>query len=235
MVTSIADDLREWSINVLEVPNEHLDGLPACPYAKKAWQDDKVKIVETKNIYKETLRQCNEFEDNAYDLTICASFTIPNMQEFSTWCEERNSLLAKQDLHIMGFHPEFGAEEAELDFLYEHSWESSVKDEYCMVFIQSLSQVDDASLKLEKLDYYKVYPEDEYQELVINRRTKRNGNETQSYEKENDARRSSQEASSNKDDAGRSNEKASSNKDDARRNEKASSKNARRRTKKEVA
>jgi len=221
MVTSIADDLREWSMNVLEVPNEHLDGLPACPYAKKAWQDDKVKIVETKNIYKETLRQCNEFADNTYDLTICASFTIPNMQEFSTWCEQRNSILAKQDLHIMGFHPEFGAEEAELDFLYEHSWESSVKDEYCMVFIQLLSQVDDASLKLEKLDYYKVYPEDEYQELVINRRTKRNGNETKSNgQKENDARRSSQEASSSK--------------DDARRNEKASSKNARRRTKKEV-
>ena len=220
MATSIADDLREWSMNVLEVPNPHLDGLPACPYAKKAWQDNKVKIVETKNIYKETLRQCNEFADNAYDLTICASFTIPNMQEFSTWCEQRNNLLAKQDLHIMGFHPEFGAEEAELDFLYEHSWESSVKDEYCMVFIQSLSQVDDASLKLEKLDYYKVYPEDEYRELVINRRTKRNGNETtRDGKKENDAGRSSKEASS---------------KDDARRNEKASSKNARRRTKKEV-
>ena len=194
MATSIADDLREWSMNVLEVPNEHLDGLPACPYAKKAWQDNKVKIVETKNIYKETLRQCSEFTDNAYDITICASFTIPNMQEFSTWCEQRNNLLAKQDLHIMGFHPEFGAEEAELDFLYEHSWESSVKDEYCMVFIQSLSQVDDASLKLEKLDYYKVYPEDEYQELVINRRTKRNGNETTSNgQKENDAGRSSKE------------------------------------------
>ena len=220
MATSIADDLREWSMNVLEVPNPHLDGLPACPYAKKAWQDNKVKIVETKNIYKETLRQCSEFTDNAYDITICASFTIPNMQEFSTWCEQRNNLLAKQDLHIMGFHPEFGAEEAELDFLYEHSWDSSVKDEYCMVFIQSLSQVDDASLKLEKLDYYKVYPEDEYQELVINRRTKRNGNETKSYEKENDAGRSSKEASSSK--------------NDARRNEKASSKNARRRTKKEV-
>jgi len=202
MVTSIADDLREWSMNVLEVPNEHLDGLPACPYAKKAWQDNKVKIVETKNIYKETLRQCTEFTDNRYEVVVCASFTIPNMQEFSTWCEERNNLLAKQDLHIMGFHPEFGAEEAELDFLYEHSWESSVKDEYCMVFIQSLSQVDDASLKLEKLDYYKVYPEDEYQELVINRRTKRNGNETTSNEKENDAGRSSQEVSS-KDDARR--------------------------------
>ena len=76
MVTSIADDLREWSMNVLEVPNPHLDGLPACPYAKKAWQDNKVKIVETKNIYKETLRQCSEFTDNAYDITICASFTI---------------------------------------------------------------------------------------------------------------------------------------------------------------
>ena len=50
-------------------------------------------------------------------------------------------------------------------------------------------------------------------------RYKRNGNETTSNEKENDAGRRNKEANS---------------KDDARRNEKASSKNAGRRSKKEV-
>ena len=50
----------------------------------------------------------------------------------------------------MGFHPDYGAEDADLDFLYEHEWESALEDEYAMMFIQSLSKVDDASLRLEK-------------------------------------------------------------------------------------
>ena len=207
MVTTIAEDLRSWSKHVLEVPNDYLNGLPACPYAKKAWQDNKVKIVETKNIYKETLRQCLEFKDNQHEVVICASFNIPDIEDFQSWCDKRNDLLAKDDLHIMGFHPEYGAEEADLDFLYEHSWESSVRNEYCMIFIQSLSQVDDASQKLEKLEYYKVYPEEEYQELVVKRREKRHGNETKSNgQKEDDARwRNDDSQKASKDDARRSN------------------------------
>jgi hypothetical protein len=74
----------------------------------------------------------------------------------------------------MGFHPEYGAEEADLDFLYDHDWASSIEEEYAMMFIQSLSQVDDASLKLEKLGYYNVYPKEEYEALVLERRQRRN-------------------------------------------------------------
>ena len=42
MVASIEADLRDWSQTVLEVPNESLNGLPACPYAKEAWKQNKV-------------------------------------------------------------------------------------------------------------------------------------------------------------------------------------------------
>ena len=42
-----------------------------------------------------------------------------------------------------------------------------------MLFIQSLSKVDDASLRLEKLGYYDVYPKDEYEALVLDRRKRR--------------------------------------------------------------
>jgi hypothetical protein len=34
--------------------------------------------------------------------------------------------------------------------------------------------VDDASLKLEKLGYYNVYPKEEYEALVLERRQRRN-------------------------------------------------------------
>ena len=73
----------------------------------------------------------------------------------------------------MGFHPDYGAEDADLDFLYDHEWESAIEKEYAMMFIQSLSKVDDASLKLEKLGYYNVYPSEEYKTLVVDRRKRR--------------------------------------------------------------
>ena len=73
----------------------------------------------------------------------------------------------------MGFHPEYGAEDADLDFLYDNDGESSVEDEYAMLFIQSLSKVDEASLQLEKMGYYNVYPKEEYQTLVLDRRKRR--------------------------------------------------------------
>ena len=43
----IKNDVRKWSENFLEIPNKHLGGFPACPLAKKTWQDYKV-VVEVK-------------------------------------------------------------------------------------------------------------------------------------------------------------------------------------------
>ena len=70
----------------------------------------------------------------------------------------------------MGFHPGYDAEDAELDFLSDNDWVGSIDEDYCMIFIQDLQTVVRASDKLEKLGYYKVYPESEYQELVVERK-----------------------------------------------------------------
>ena len=43
----IKNDVRKWSEHFLEIPNKHLGGFPACPFAKKTWKDDKV-VVEVK-------------------------------------------------------------------------------------------------------------------------------------------------------------------------------------------
>ena len=38
----IKKDVRKWSEHFLEIPNKHLGGFPACPFAKKTWKDNKV-------------------------------------------------------------------------------------------------------------------------------------------------------------------------------------------------
>ena len=57
--TEIIEDVRIWSKHFLEVPNLHLGGVPACPFAKKAWLDKKVWVaVKTKNsTYKKELNR----------------------------------------------------------------------------------------------------------------------------------------------------------------------------------
>ena len=170
----IKADLRSWSQEVLEVANPALNGLPACPYAREAWKKNKVDVVETDHIGIETIAQANKFEDNDYELVVIASYKFPTPYQFTEFIGFLNNTYSWCDLHIMGFHPEYGAEEAELDFLYDHDWASSIDEDYAMMFIQSLSQVDDASLKLEKLGYYDVYPHEEYEALVLERRQRRN-------------------------------------------------------------
>ena len=170
----IKDDLRSWSREVLEVANPALNGLPACPYAQETWKQNKVDVIETNHIGIETIAQANKFHNNQYDLVVVASFSFPTPYQFTEFIGFLNDTYTHRDIYIMGFHPEYGAEEADLDFLYEHDWTSSIDEEYAMLFIQSLSQVDDASLKLEKLGYYSVYPEEEYKALVLERRQRRN-------------------------------------------------------------
>ena len=53
----IIKDLRNWSLHFLEVRNEHLGGMPACPFAKNTWKQKKVRIeIKPKKLwYKKTL------------------------------------------------------------------------------------------------------------------------------------------------------------------------------------
>lgn len=180
---SIKKDLISWSEQVLEVPNDCLKGLPACPYAKEAWKKDKVEVVETDDVFEDTLSWIDLFENADKDVIIIASYYIPDIEVFEGFIEELNENMGEMvDLHFMGFHPEFGAEDKDLEFLTDNEWQSELDYEYCLVFIQSLTKVVKASDQLEKLGYYEAYPEDEYQALVLNRKRKlKNG-----YEEETD-------------------------------------------------
>lgn len=180
----IEQDIRNWSKHVLEIPNPYLpNNLPACPYAKRAWADNKVRVIETDTIMSAVTKEIREFHDHDFDLTIVASYKLPPAEMFWEITEILNDIHAADDIHVMVFHPDYGAEEADLDFLYDHEWESGIERDYCMAFIQRLSQVDEASRHLEKLGYYEAFSEKDYQNLVTDRRRRLpNGHETKGNE-----------------------------------------------------
>jgi hypothetical protein len=77
--------------------------------------------------------------------------------------------VAGMDMHLMVFHPEYDAVDAGLDFLVDDGITSD-ELEYCMVFVQRLSPLDDAALSLEKSGYYENFPDNVYESLVLDRR-----------------------------------------------------------------
>jgi hypothetical protein len=192
VATAIEQDLRSWSREVLELPSKHLKGIPPCPYARKAWREDRVLVVESDDFEADVIRHCRDFYGFNKDLIIVSTYAIPDIDDFSAFIVELNEKYAS--LHCMQFHPDYGAEEAELDFLSDNDWESAAPQEYCMVFIQDLRLVVTASDRLEALGYYAAYPHDEYETLVVNRKRRlTHGNETSRNEErsqeKNDARR----------------------------------------------
>ena len=54
----IKKDVRKWSEEFLEIPNKHLGGFPACPFAKKTWNNHKV-VIETKRKFKQYKSELN--------------------------------------------------------------------------------------------------------------------------------------------------------------------------------
>ena len=172
----IEADIRKWSHEFLEVPNEKLNGLPPCPYAKQAWLDNKVTFSINTGL-EGLVKEIVDFDCHNYDIVIWASHLLPHVEYLDGFCDGINEALslAGHDMHLMVFHPDYDAKEAGLDFLVD----DGVTDKnlsYCMVFVQKLSLLDDAAMSLAKSGYYKHFPDDIYQTLVIDRRRLRNGN-----------------------------------------------------------
>ena len=168
-------DIRKWSHDFLEIPNVKLNGLPPCPYARKAWAENKVTF--SINTGLEGLREAiEEFDTHDYDIVVWASEELPDMNYLDGYCDGINEALsiAGKDMHLMVFHPDFDASDAGRDFLEDNDVTSN-ELEYCMVFIQLLSVLDEAALSLEKSGYYKHFPEEVFESLVLERRRLRNG------------------------------------------------------------
>jgi len=169
-------DIKRWSHDFLEVPSKMLNGLPPCPYARQAWLKDQVKFSINTGL-EGLAKEVANFDNHKYDIVIWASEELPDMEYLDGWCDGVNEAMsiAGHDMHLMVFHPDYDAVEAGLDFLVEDD-AASDELEYCMVFVQRLSLLDDASLSLEKSGYYQHFPKDTYESLVVDRRRLRNGN-----------------------------------------------------------
>ena len=157
----IVQEIQAWSAWALEKPNPFYNDLPACPYAKRAWQDGRVSVI-----FKYGGNQClfnvlTEF-NTAFDLVMIVDRnTRQTSEQFHDYLDGLNDAISRgifgdRDLWVMGFHPDDDAN----DFIDDGTFEPHVNTPYALIFVQRLTKVQEAADKLKEMGYYDAYLEE---------------------------------------------------------------------------
>ena len=86
----VESDIRNWSNNFLEIPSVKLNGLPPCPYAKKAWAENKVDF--SINTHLDGLMDViKNFDTHDYDIVIWAEEDPYEMEYLDGFCDGVNA------------------------------------------------------------------------------------------------------------------------------------------------
>jgi hypothetical protein len=146
--------IEEWIHTDLSVVDKDA-GFAPCPFAKKALHDGKLRVVEcldTEDLWLTIATQCKNFSDK-HSVVICLEEEAEQpYDQVEAACVAMNNWFAvnKIDLWLLAFQTNF-----------------------TMVFIQKLSELDEASKKLEKMGYYENYTKEDFISLILARRRKR--------------------------------------------------------------
>jgi hypothetical protein len=164
----LMNELRQWSRTVLEKPQEKFNNLPACPHAKKTWDNNKVNVVISEcEMWSDLMDYIINFDDT-YDVIIYCGDNYENItaDEVDTRINLLNKQVNRLNLYVMGSHPdteiEFATEQSEFMALFE--------DDYYQIFVQRLDVLIKASDNIIKKGYYKNYSNQQYQSQILNRK-----------------------------------------------------------------
>ena len=174
----IHEEIRLWSKHYLEVRNKHLNGLPACPFARKSWAQNKVDIQirntdqgYTRDLHKH-VKMLN-FDKKELLIFCDTNFKQYSLNKFQSIIDNFNGRYNKKDIYFMGFHPYNPPNKEEQEFLLDPTGDASdlpeSKIEFSMMLIQKFSQLYEASDRLHRMGYYDEWPTDYYHEVVSSR------------------------------------------------------------------
>ena len=174
----IHEEIRLWSKHYLEVRNKHLNGLPACPFARKSWAQNKVDIQirnmdqgYTRDLHKHVKKL--DFDKKELLIFCDVNYKQYSLNKFQSIIDNFNGRYNKKNIYFMGFHPYNPPNKEEQEFLLDPTGNMSdlpeSKIEFSMMLIQKFSQLYEASDRLHRMGYYDEWPTDYYHEVVSSR------------------------------------------------------------------
>lgn len=158
----ICEEIEEWSHKVLEVSSREFNGLPPCPYAKRAWAKDKVRQSIISDLDECDTIKSNCPDDDSVDVVAWTGHGKVSVNEFDDWLDHQNE--NHNGIWIIGFHPEHPVDESLEEF------EGNGSPDYGLILIQSLKHLSESSEAIFKKGYYNNYSKQDIEH--INKRNK---------------------------------------------------------------
>ena len=162
MSSDYLQEIKAWSKHALEKPTKYFNGLPPCPFAEKAWKDNRVDFVVKDTDNKQVLyTTVSQFPNDLDIVLIIDKKYEQEAQKFHEYLDSMNVAISQgmfidKDIWVMGFHPEDEASE----YVDDKDFCNLVEEEYAIIFVQRLTKLHESADKLKKRGYYKTYSKD---------------------------------------------------------------------------
>ncbi len=166
--TLLMEEIRQWSLNVIENPMEDFNDLPACPFAKNSWDQNRVKVlVGEGGLWTDLIDYIKNFDDS-YDVVVyCATdYDEISAEDVAERIDILNKEAVKKDLWVMGSHPDTVIDHAATQVNFNPLFD----DDYYQIFVQRLGILVKASNSILKKGYYKNYNTKDFHSLITKRK-----------------------------------------------------------------
>ena len=154
-------NLNVWISKTLSIPHKTFNNLPPCPYAKKAWMEDKVEVCAFDSwvdAYSTLLTREYDFSNTEVIIFAFPSEDITPFQ-LSSMLEKATATWGKDHIVVLEDHPDDleQVDEFKLNF-----------GKCCLLLIQLRSKLNEARSYLDSKQYYKNWTQ-EYKDSVQSR------------------------------------------------------------------
>lgn len=148
--------LKNWIEEVLSVPNDLLNSLPICPFARKAILENKVKFIRTQNYVLDISTLLQSWDDSVHALVfVCNDDVDPD--QFADDIKNLNKKFLVDNLVLLEDH-----------VLIEEPFHGIKfnNGKYNIVIAQRLHSINEASRSLERSGYYINWSDTLYNDVV---------------------------------------------------------------------
>lgn len=164
-------DIREWILSRLSNNLEEFNNMPACPFAKQALLDNKIKIIELKKVFEHIsmseyfLAELENFTyhwpDGLEVIVIGCDPSLITATELSNIAEKANdTFLDQRGYIVLEDHPN-EIEQVSGYVVNQGSW--------ALLLLQSKDKIKNARRILEHKGYYNNWDKNYYKEVVLDR------------------------------------------------------------------
>nr|SAQ71111.1 unknown [Aphanizomenon gracile NIVA-CYA 655] len=167
-IEQFRQNIEDWMINVVSIPNPLTGNFPPCPYAKAAWLNNRVSLrwFHGSELPELLMEQRKRWNDD-FEMVIfgCDPQNL-DAQTLEKYITEANYVLPEYDLVALASHP---------DKQYVGDDPNNVNNviithpKYVLASVQSFSQLQEASDELFRLGYFQYWSEEKLAEMKAER------------------------------------------------------------------